>query len=257
MMDPQAIKISLHDESGGYEISPARVPLTVLRNFSKDVDELLRGGVSTNEPAALDVAVLAGSLAFLTPPLSDVGLLRDLRHLATSELLDGLDVKRREVIERWQKTAQGARKAVFKIAAPFLEKPVVINSASDYRSDDADQWVRVERYIQGEVVDIGGIGKPNAHIKLPDGTSLKVESAREVFRDDKVNRLYKIAMVRITADYNVVTRQYRNARLIGFEEHQQSLDEQAFERFTQRGAKAWKDVPAASGWVDALRGSDV
>ena len=105
------------------------------------------------------------------------------------------------------------------------------------------------------VVDIGGIGKPNAHIKLPDGTSLKVESAREVFRDDKINRLYKIAMVRITADYNVVTRQYRSARLIGFEEHQQSLDEQALEKLTQRGAKAWKDVPTASAWVDALRGS--
>lgn len=256
-MDPQAIEISIRDESGGYEISPARMPLTVLRNFSKDVDDLLRGALPNGESANLDVAVVTGSFALRTTPLTDTGLLRDLQHLAQSELLDGVDAKRREVIERWQKLARGTRKAVFKIAAPFLEKSVVINSASDYRSDDADQWVRVERYIQGEVVDIGGIGKPNAHIKLPDGTSLKVESAREVFRDDKINRLYKIAMVRITADYNVVTRQYRCARLIGFEEHQQSLDEQALEKLTQRGAKAWKDVPAASAWVDALRGSAV
>ncbi len=254
-MEAQPIEISLHDASGGYEISPARVPLAVLRSFSKDVDDLLRGRASGSESPDLDVSVVTGSFALRTAPLADIGLMRDLKHLAASELLDVLDARRREVIERWQKMAHGARKAVFKIAAPFLERPVVISSASDYRADDADQWVRVERYIQGEVVDIGGIGKPNAHIKLPDGTSLKVESVREVFRDDKVNRLYKIAMVRITADYNVVTRQYRSARLIGFEEHQQSLDELALERLTQRGAKAWKDVPDASAWVDSLRGS--
>jgi hypothetical protein len=255
-MDMQPISISLHDESGGYEISPERVPLAVLRSFSRDVDELLRGESSDVDTATLDVAVLKGSFALQTVALTDPGFLRDLQRLAVTEMLDGVDARRREVIERWQKLAKGARKTVFSITAPFLAKPVVINMETDYRSDDADQWVRVERYIQGEVVDIGGMRKPNAHIKLPDGTLLMVESEREVFRDDKINRLYKIAMVRITAEYNVVTRKYRSARLIGFEEHQQSLDENALERLTQRGAKAWKDVPAASAWVDALRGSD-
>lgn len=73
-----------------------------------------------------------------------------------------------------------------------------------------------------------------------------------MFRADKVNRLYKIAMARIRAEYKVVTRKYRNARLLGFEEHQQTLDEAQLARLTERGAKAWRDVPGASAWVDGL-----
>jgi hypothetical protein len=63
-------------------------------------------------------------------------------------------------------------------------------------------------------------------------------------------------MVRITAEYNVVTREYRAARLIEFVEYEARFDEREFERFTERGAKAWKDVPDASAWVDALRGHE-
>lgn len=42
--------------------------------------------------------------------------------------------------------------------------------------------------------------------------------------------------------------------LLGFEEHQQTLDEAQLRRLTERGAKAWRDVPSASDWVDSLRG---
>ena len=255
-MDSQAISISLHDESGGYEISPDRVPLAMLRGFSKDVDIFLRGDASEIDTATLDVSILKGSLLLRTVPMGNAGLMRDLRLLGGSELLDGLDAKRREVVERWQKLAKGSRLAIYKISSPFLAKPVVINSQTDYRADDADQWVKVERYMQGEVVEIGGQRKVNAHIRLQDGTLLAVESEREIFRDDKVNRLYKPAMARITAEYNVVTRKYRGARLLAFEEHQNTLDESQLDRLIQRGVKAWKDVAKASEWVDDLRGSD-
>ena len=76
------------------------------------------------------------------------------------------------------------------------------------------------------------------------------------WKSDKVNRLYKQALARITAEYNAVTRQYRNARLLSFEEHQQTLDEQQLQLLIQRGANAWEDVPKASEWVDLMRGND-
>lgn len=255
-MDSQAISISLHDESGGYEISPDRVPLATLKGFAKDVDDFLRGEAAEIDTTGLDIAVFKGSLGVLTAPIANPDLMRDLRLLGGSELLEGLDAKRREVIERWQKMAKGTRQAVFRISAPFMRRPVVIDAQTDYHADDADQWVKVERYMQGEVVEIGGQRKVNAHIRLQDGTLLAVESEREVFRDDKVNRLYKPAMARITAEYNVVTRKYRNARLLAFEEHQNTLDESQLQRLIQRGVKAWKDIPNASEWVDDLRGSD-
>ena len=255
-MDAQQIRISLHDESGGYEISPDRVPLSKLRKFTKDVDEFLRGERGEVDTSELDVAVVKGSLGVLTAPTAHPGLLRDLLRLANSESTDGLNARRRAVVERWQKAAHGGRGVRIEISAPMLARPVVISAGSDFHANDADQWVRVERYLRGEIYEIGGLRNVNAHIRLPDGKSIPVEAERDVLRADKINRLYKPAMVRIAAEYNVVTREYRNARLIAFVEHDSKLDEKDLDRLTQRGAKAWQDVPDASAWVEHLRGND-
>ena len=254
-MEAQRIKISLHDESAGYDISPGRVPMALLRTFANDVHEFLRGDGSGPEATGLEVAVIDGSLGILTAPVTDAGLLADLRHLSQSESIDLLNPRRRPVVERWQKAAKSARHARYKISAPMLAQPVVISAASDFHADDADQWVRVERYVRGEIEDLGGSTRTNAHIRLPDGKLLKVDTDRAVLRDDKINRLYKPAMVRITADYNVVTREYRDARLIEFVEHDTRIDEKELERLFQRGAKAWRDVPNAAEWVENLRGN--
>ena len=72
-MDAQQIRISLHDDSGGYAISPGRVPLAVLRNFIRDVDEFLRGERGELDTAELDVAVVEGSLGVLTTPTAHPG----------------------------------------------------------------------------------------------------------------------------------------------------------------------------------------
>lgn len=255
-MEAQALLIVLHDESRGYEITPDRVPLAALRSFAKDVDEFLRGDANDVDTSVLDVAVVKGSLGLHTAPTANPVLLGDLRRLADSDLLDGIGNKRRAVVERWQKAARGAQRIRVQISAAFLPEPIVISAATDFRAEDANQWVRVERYVRGEVEDMGGHGKPNAHIRLPDGKLLRVDAAREVLRDEKINRLYKPAMVRITAEYNVVTREHRNARLIAFVEHENRLDEKDLERLTQRGLKAWRDVPDAGAWIDALRGTE-
>lgn len=255
-MEAQTLLIVLHDDSAGYEITPSRVPLAVLRNFAKDVDEFLRGDGNDVDTTQLDVAVVKGSLGLRTAPTASPALLGDLRRLAGSEQLDGIGARRRAVVERWQKAARGTRRMQIKISADFLPLPVVISADTDFRADDADQWVRVERYVHGEIEDMGGHARPNAHIRLPDGKALVVHASREVLRDEKANRLYKPAMLRITADYNVMTREYRNARLLEFVEHESRLDEKELDRLTQRGAKAWRDVGNAGAWVDGLRGSE-
>lgn len=255
-MEAQALLIALHDDSAGYDISPARVPLAVLRGFARDVDEFLRGSSQELDTSALDVAVVEGSLAVQTAPLASPGLMADLRRLASSELIDGVDSKRRAVIERWQKQARGRRGVHVRIGAAFLQKPILISADTDYRADDADQWVRVERYFRGEIEEIGGHTRSNAHIRLPDGKTLVVDAPRDFLRDDKINRLYKPAMLRITAEYNVVTREYRHARLIQFVEHDSRPDELGLKRLMERGAKAWADVPEAGAWVDEWRGGD-
>lgn len=254
-MEAQRITIALIDHTAGFEATPERVRLGDLADFSSDVANFLRGEDKDVDPKTLEVAIRNGSFAIETVPLlSAQGLFRDLRSLLGGELLDNLDAKRREVMERWQKAARQSKQVAYRISAPFLEKSIEINAESDYHADDADQWVQVERYVQGEIQDLGGVTKANAHIKLPDGRTLKVTTERDVLRNDTVNRLYKLAMLRIKAEYNVLTRELRNARLVEFVEHASAVDEEALLRLTRRGAVAWKDVPNATTWVDQLRG---
>lgn len=254
-MEAQRITVALIDNTAGFEATPDRVRLGDLTGFSSDVATFLRGEDKDVDTNTLEVAVREGSLAIETVPLlSAPNLFRDLRTLLSGELLDNLDAKRREIMERWQKTARQTKQVAYRITAPFLEKSIEINAESDYHADDADQWVQVERYVRGEIQDLGGVTKANAHIKLPDGRTLKVTTERDVLRNDTVNRLYKLAMLRIKAEYNVLTRELRNARLVEFVEHASTVDEEALARLTRRGAVAWKDVPNATTWVDELRG---
>lgn len=254
-MEAQQITIALIDNSAGFEASPERVRLADLAEFSVDVAAFLRGDGKEVDTKTLEVSVIDGSLGIRTAPLAAAPqLFNDLRALLNSELLDNLDAKRRDVMVRWQKAARQTRQLAYRISAPFLDRPIVVNAESDFRSDDANQWVQVERYIRGEIQDLGGATRANAHVKLPDGSTLTVTTDRDVLRDDTVNRLYKLAMLRVKAEYNVLTRVLRNARLVEFVEYAPQVDEVELARMTRRGADAWKDVGDATAWVDELRG---
>ena len=253
-MEAQPITFKLHYESAGYAVSPHRVPLATLRAFADEVTELVRGEGAKQDGGRVEVSVVAGSLGLQTEPLADPGLFADLRRMGVDERLDGIGPRRRAVLEKWQTKARKTPQVRFEISSPALATPLVISAATDYRTQAADQWVRVERYVQGEVEDLGGSDRVNAHIRLASGERLMVDTDRAVLRDDKVNRLYKSSMVRISAEYNVATRQHRNARLIEFVDYAPQFDEPEFDRLTAVGRQAWKDVPDASAWVDALRG---
>ena len=254
-MDAQSLTFSLVDQTSGYEASPERVHLAVLAEFTADVSTLLRGSSREVDTGTLDVAVRSGSLAIQTEPIAAAPILfRDLRALLSSELLDAIDVKRREILERWQKAARQTRGIVYRISAPFLDRPLVIDANTDFRADDADQWVMVERYVRGEIEALGGAQRPNGHLRLPDGTRLTVSTERKVLREETQNRLYKQATLRIRAKYNVLTRVLKDAELIEFVEYAPQFDEADMARLTRRGAQAWKDVADATAWVDHLRG---
>lgn len=254
-MEAQRITVAMVDRSAGDEASPERVRLADLVRFAEDVQTFLRGEAREVDTQSLDVAVRAGSFAIETAPIAAAPrLFQDLQALLSTDLLDSLDARRKEVMERWQKAARLGRGLAYRISAPFLQKPVIVSADTDYRADDADQWVAVERYIRGEIQNLGGAGKANAHVRLPDGNTLVVTTDKLLLRDDTVNRLYKSAMLRVKADYNVLTRQLRNVRLLEFVEYTTDVDEAQLARLAQRGAAAWKDVTDPVQWVESLRG---
>lgn len=253
-MDAQRITLSLEDQAGGFETTPERVRLGDLVRFTEDVQVFLRGTTREVDTQSLEVSIQRGSLSIVTTPIPAAPLLfKDLRALAAGVALDGIDAKRQEVVQRWQKSAR-AGAAVIRISAPMLDHAIVVDAASDFHTDDADQWVQVERYIRGEVQDLGGAVRPNAHVKLPDGRTLTVTTDKDLLRNEKVNRLYKMAMLRIKAELNVLTQELRNARLLEFVEYDQRVDEDGLQRLISRGDDAWKDVDDPTAWVDGLRG---
>lgn len=254
-MEAQPVTLALIDRSAGFEAAPERVRLSDLARFADDVQTFLRGSDGEVDTRQVDVAVQKGSLAIVTAPLAAAPrLFHDLQALLASELLDSVDAKRKEVMERWQKAARASRHVAYRISAPFLDRPISVRADTDFRADDADQWVQVERYIRGEIQDLGGSTKASAHVRLPDGRTLKVTTDKDLLRDDTVNRLYKTAMLRVRAEYNVLTRELRNARLLEFVSHSMTVDEDELTRLTRRGAQAWKDVADATAWVDEQRG---
>lgn len=254
-MEAQPITFAMIDRSAGYEATPERVRLADLARFADDVQTFLRGDSKEVDPQHLDVAIRSGSLAIET--MAIVGaprLFQDLRRLASGDLLGDMDSKRKAIVEKWQKAARRNGGLSYRVAAPFFVAPVLIDAQTDYRADDADQWVQVERYVRGTIENLGGATQPNAHVRLPDGRSLTVATERALLRDDTENRLYKTVMLRIRAEYNVVTRELRNARLLEFVEYSSDIDERQLDRLSRRAAEAWKGVEDPTAWVDELRG---
>lgn len=255
-MESESLTIALVDTSAGYEAKPDRVLLGALADFAAEVETFLRGESKEIDPWKLEVAVREGSFAFETAPIpTSYGVFRDLRQMLAGESLDGIDKKRLEMVEKWQKQSRGARKIGVRFTSAALSRHVYITPQTDYHADDSNHWVSVERYVRGELQDLGGSTKTNAHIRLPDGELLTILSSREQVRDEQVNRVYTTVMVRVKAKLNIRTGKLKDARLIQFVEYAPDKADD-LSQLRRNGAEAWKDVGDASAWVDDLRGGD-
>ncbi|GKT20551.1 hypothetical protein [Acidovorax sp. SUPP3334] len=253
-MAADRITIAFEDKSQGYAISPDRVPLSMLAEFSADVAKLVRGSEKEVDTDEIEVKIVDGSLAFAFLPPASGSFLRDLRALAASTNLARIDHKRRAVLERWQASTKKTAHRSIKIATNAISQAIVIDKDSDFVAQEVDQWVSVERYVRGEITDLGGAGTSNAHVVLPDGKKLTVRTDKELILAERSNLVYKTVHLRIRAKLNIATGELRDASLIEFVNYQPSFDEDEFKRFTEKGKKAWADVDDPAQWVRELRG---
>jgi hypothetical protein len=118
-----------------------------------------------------------------------------------------------------------------------------------------DMWVHIEKYLYGKVVDIGGKTRPNVHLELENGTLLTIAATQSDLEQGEQNRLYRPALLHITAEENLITGKLRNYKLLEFDAYQPSYDEAEFNLMVKRGTKAWADVPDATEWLETLRGN--
>ena len=255
-MEPVSLTIALHDESRGYAISPKRVPLALLSSFISDVKDFVRGSDKEIDPDELDVSVVEGSLAVEVAAMFAPRLLHDIQLLQGSVDLAKIDAKRRLIVEQWQSGAKASLSRTIRIASSALDRVIVIDRSTDFRALNIEKWVDVERYIQGELMDLGGVRESNAHIKLPSGKTLTVRTDKDLIKAKTDNMVYRVVHLRIRAKYNPDSGELKDPVLIEFVNYAPKFDADAFVQLTRKGAEAWKDVSDPAQWVRQLRGSN-
>ena len=259
MSETPSIEFVLDGKLDGIEITPRSIGLSQFNEFNQQVETFLSG----SERLKLDqvhVEILEGSYvlrallsAVVLPPL-----VTDLILMERQDSLGELDLKRAEIVQKWQQRAKADPDLLYEVRFPGENVPPVrISHETDYRIGDIVPWVAVEKYLLGQLVDMGGAQKANVHLKLERGGKIIIVGAsQDYLREQEENRVYHKVLLDIRAEQHFRTGDLRNVRLIAFVDYQPSYSEEALDRFAAKGAEAWADVHDAARWVRELRGDE-
>jgi hypothetical protein len=257
MEERRQIEFVLRGRLDGVEITPDTIGLSRFNEFNRQVEEFI-GGSDRLPLDQVRVHVEPGSYKLVTrlPAIVLSSVESDLRALEREDSLGELDPRRAQVIERWQARAKSKPELSYTIRPPDEPMhPVEVSARSDFRVGEVIPWVKVEKYLFGTVVDMGGATKANVHIRLDDsGKLVRIGSDQEYLHDQEENHLYRKVLVRVEARQHYRTGELKDLRLLSFEDHHPAYDEDALDRFAAAGKASWADVPDASGWVEQLRG---
>ena len=252
MQPANILRFALNDRIQDAEVGPAHVPLAMLGQFQKQVGEFLAGSGKDIDPNQVMIAIKEGSLALVAIGLlsatnlwADVGQLQNPAHLGL------IDPKRAAVVERWQTAARKHPHRRYTLADESGAAIIRVDAHSDFRDQTAAAWVEVKKYLHGQITDLGGTSKANVHLKLENGETLTIASTQKLLGNEERNRLYKPAVLRISAEENLHNGDLRNLTLLGFEDAQTSWDPADFGELVRKGTQAWADVP--DDWLEKLR----
>ena len=253
----QTLSFSLHDEMEGRPITPENVDLLTLHQFMGEVIELIQGEAKRAEMGQPSVAIEDGSVKLISVVASLVAASfhADMKALASSADLDAISPKRAQVIEMWQsRTTKSDSKRRYSIAPDAARRNGVmvrIDRESTFRHHQLDNWVRSEKYISGRVVDLGGKTKPNIHLVLPSGDSIKIEASESQL--EGADYLYRAITLNVIAMEHIRTGELRDLRLIDVVRPLKEIDEDKLKSLWRKGRKAWADITSPTEWVEHLR----
>jgi hypothetical protein len=254
------ISFTLRVKVNQREVTPATIGLSQFNQFNSEVEAFLSGSQRQGPLDEVRLEIKDGSykLLLLLPTLLAAALEPDLHKLHREDSLGDIDSKRAEVVKHWQKRARTSPD--YRVAIDSTEKlfkPINISKETDYRTPDEDDWVAVERYVVGTVVDMGGTTAANVHLVNEDtGRRLVASSTEDFLRDQKENFLYRKVQVHVSARENVKTGELRDIRLISFVGKGPSYDEAELEAAITKGTQAWANIQDSVAWLKSVRGSD-
>lgn len=251
------LEFSLHDQIGGQPLTPENVDLPTLRGYLDEVEKFIRGDSAATlrdsrvriEPGSVKVSALVAHL--LAAEIQAESAKLD----ATGDL-DALQPRRAEIVEMWQSRSRRSPTRSYSIKASPVAQPLRVSAETQFQHASENAWVAVEKYLTGKVVNAGGKHDPNIHLVLVEsGATVHVDASEQQLESEQENRLYKTLTLRVQAEQHLRTGALRHARLVEFLRQTGEADESALQSLWRKGAEAWRDVPSASGWVDALRGN--
>jgi len=257
MRTPNQISFTLRAKVNQREVTPATIGLSLFNQFNSEVEAFLTGGQRRVPLDEVRLVIQDGSyqLWLILPALLAATLEPDLRTLHREDALGDIDPKRAEVVKQWQKRTRV--NPDYSVAIDSSEKTfqrIEISKATDYRTPDEDDWVAVEKYVVGTVVDMGGTTAANVHLVNDDtGKRLVAVSSEDFLREQKENYLYRKVQVHVSAQENVKTGELREVRLIAFVGKGPSYDEAELEAVITKGTKAWANVPDSIAWLKNVR----
>jgi hypothetical protein len=257
MSGAPSIDFALHGKVEGVEITPQSIGLTQFNEFNQQVEAFI-GGSHKLRLDQVHVEITQGSyvLRVILPVVVFSTLEPDLKLMSRQDVLGEMDIKRAEVVQKWQARTKNNPDLFYEVRPAEEELPKIrVSRDTDYRVGDVVPWVAVEKYLFGEIMDMGGAQKANVHLKLDrGGKTLLVGAAQGYLREQVENRLYRKVLLHVRAEQHFRTGDLRNVQLISFMDYKPSYDEEALDRFATKGAEAWADVADASQWVREQRG---
>jgi hypothetical protein len=252
------LEFSLNDVVGGQPLTPENVDLPTLRGFLEEVESLIKGDVSEASLANSRVQIKEGSVKIvaLVAQLLASSVREDLAILEKTGDLDAIQSSRAKVIERWQSRVRRLPTRTYSIPNVAGRREIRISNTSQFQHAEENAWVRVEKHLTGEVVNIGGKQNPNVHLVLAGtGESVLVDATKQQLAAEEENLAYKNVTLRVQGEQHLRTKALRNLTLIQFSPQTMEVDEQALVSLWEKGREAWKEVKSAAGWVESLRGN--
>lgn len=252
MLLSDVLKFSIEDRIDDVDVMPSHVPLSLLGEFQRDVSEFLRGSSKDVDPAHVIISIEKGSLTFVAKGLmAAAGLWTDMSYLHDATGQAPIDPKRAEVLEKWQRLAHKTQDRKYVLADSSNRILIEVGAHTNFHAQGDSDWVPVEKYIEGVVMDMGGLNKPNIHLKVGSGPLLTIAATRDQLATEEKNLIYHSVQLRVSAEENLRTGDLRNYSLMSFDVADREWDEVAFKKMVEKGTQAWADVP--DSWLEDLR----
>jgi hypothetical protein len=257
MSEATSIEFVLHGKVEGQEITPRTIGLSQFNEFNQQVEVFIGGSQRLKlDQVHIEISQSSYLLRTILPAVVLSNLEPDLKLMARQDVLGELDIRRAEVVQKWQARAKANPDLSYEVRPKGEGLPKVrVSHHSDYRVGEVVPWVAVDKYLFGQIVDMGGTQKANVHLKLDKGgRTVLVGASQGYLREQVENRLYHKALLHVRAEQHFRTGDLRNIQLISFVDYHPAYNEEALDRFATQGAQAWADVPDAAQWVRGVRG---